>query len=310
MACLNPLTTDMNARVDFHIHTNASDGTDSPIEVVDKAVAEELLAIAITDHDTLDGIDAAEKRSADHGITVIRGIELSAEFEDQSVHILGLGVRQPDATFMETLRRIADGRTYRNPRIVRNLNQLGYELTMDDVRVFADGDIVGRVHIAQAMLQRGYVKSIEEAFSRFIARGKPAYEDRFRLSVESAAGMIRQAGGVSFLAHPGLLPSASDHAAFRRQMIKLKEMGIDGVETHYPLHDDGFFRRVETLTRELGLMESGGSDYHGSVKTNRMGIGSAGQPITTGFLLPLLIHLGIIAPNDARPRIPCDVKPQ
>ena len=303
MPCLNPLTTDMNARVDFHLHTNASDGTDSPVEVVEKAVAEGLLAIAVTDHDTLAGIVAAETCAANRDITVIQGIELSAEFEDQSVHILGLGLRQPDAGFREILQKIADGRTHRNPRIVRNLNQLGYELTMDDVRVFAEGDIVGRVHIAQAMLQRGYVKSIEEAFSRFIARGKPAYEDRFRLSVENAARMIRQAGGVSFLAHPGLLPSASEPAAFRRQIIKLKEMGIDGVETHYPLHDERFFRHVESLTRELGLLESGGSDYHGAVKVNRMGFGSADRPITAGYLLPLLIHLGVVAPDGSLSRI-------
>ncbi len=293
-------TVEPKAGVDFHIHTSASDGTDSPREVVDIAAGLGIAVIAITDHDTLDGLDAAQKQGEIAGVRVIRGIELSAEFMDQSAHILGLGIGEPDREFREILGTIIDGRENRNPRMVQQLNLLGMELTMDDVRVFAEGQVIGRVHIARAMIHRGYVADMDEAFRKYIARGKPAYIDRYRLSVEDAVAMIHRIGGIAVVAHPGLLRSGENIDEFQSQLIQLKAMGIDGVETHYPTHCEAFFQNASRIALDMKLLESGGSDYHGSFKFNRIGYGAQNRPILAEYLSPLPNRLGFpVAPNPA-----------
>ncbi|MBN1880136.1 PHP domain-containing protein [bacterium] len=293
---MNKLTDKIHL-VDLHVHTSASDGTYTPAEVITEASRSGLMIIAITDHDTLAGLDDAEIQGHQLGIRVIRGIELSAEYKNQSVHMLGLGLAKPDTSFAETLQLIHHGRLQRNPRIVRNLNQLGYDITMDDVRSFADGDIIGRIHIAQAMMHRGYVDNIDEAFHRFIGRGKPAYEERFRLSVEDAVEMIHRIEGLAIVAHPGLLSGGDDLPTLRHRVSEFRDMGIDGVETHYPTHDEYYFTKIVQVTREFDLLESGGSDYHGLVKSNQLGFGSGNHPITTDYLHPLLERLGIDRQN-------------
>jgi 3',5'-nucleoside bisphosphate phosphatase len=281
--------------MDLHIHTTFSDGSETPETIVDMAADSGLTLIAITDHDTIGGLERAERQAVNRGIRLLRGIEISADYADLSVHILGLGIKNTNDSFIAILRKITDGRASRNPRIVQKLNELGLALSMEEIRDIAAGDIISRPHIAEAMVRNGYVTTIDEAFSAFLNRGQPAYQDRYRPSVSEATAMIRSTGGVSILAHPGLLRFSSTPGLLEFHLRHLQSSGIEGVETHYPSHSLFVKRRLSDIAQKLNLLESGGSDFHGQFKSNRLGLGTADQPITGDFLEPLLERLGLPA---------------
>ncbi|HPQ40512.1 MAG TPA: hypothetical protein PLV45_09080, partial [bacterium] len=190
-------------------------------------------------------------------------------------------------------RKIRDGRDNRNPRILRKLGQLGYPLADADVRQCAGGEILGRLHIAQAMVNRGYVRTVDQAFRHFLVRGGRAYVERFRPDAAEAIAAIRRIGGVPVLAHPGLLPFDKDLLRLESWITQLQSLGMEGIESHYYGHSDEMFRFLTGVAERHGLLVSGGSDYHGGHKPNQLGRGCCGRRITRDFSGPMLERLGI-----------------
>ncbi|MCD4653977.1 PHP domain-containing protein [bacterium] len=280
-----------DAGVDLHLHTSASDGSNSPEEVVNLAADNNVSIIAITDHDTMVAVPRAIAQGKQRGLSVIPGIEISASYNSESVHILGLGIKKVNNGFRETLKKIHDGRLTRNPRIVQNLNIAGMDLTLKDVQDCAGGDIIGRPHIAQAMLNKGYVETTDQAFKQYLIRGAKAYVERYRPDVLKATTLIREAGGIPVLAHPGLM-KYENFSVLKNHIQSLKKLGIEALETHYPCHSPTVFSILSQFAREFDLLETGGSDFHGIHKPNRIGLGCDFEKIPFSFARPFLERLG------------------
>lgn len=243
-------------RVDLHIHTTASDGLFSPSEVVRLAVERGIAAIAITDHDTLAGIAEAQVAAIGTGLEVVPGVELSSEGEWGDFHILGLYVDPKSGSLQERLKELQAGRAARARRMLERLAALGVPLEWEQVVALAGDAAIGRLHIARALVQRGYVADISEAFQRYIGWGGPAYVPRVQISPAEAIRLIRSAGGVAVLAHPAV----SGAVAYIPMLVSL---GLQGVEAYYPEHSPEDVRTLLELARHYRLLVTGGSDFHG-----------------------------------------------
>jgi len=272
---------DCNAHqtVDLHIHSTASDGTWSPVQILEQAEQAGLGAIAITDHDTLEGARRAQHRS--ERIPFLAGIEISAAYPaympgNGSLHILGYGIRVDDATLNQNLAQLQASRRDRNPQIIKQLNRIGIGVTMADARAASGNDQIGRPHIARALVNGGWVNSIDEAFDRYLATGKTAYVDKARISTVDTISMIRAAGGVAVMAHPCLL-TVSQGPAFESALKRLVDNGIEGLEVFYPRHDASYIAYCRSLARKWQLLMTGGSDFHGSI-TPHIQIGDGDTP--------------------------------
>lgn len=254
-------------RIDLHTHTAVSDGTDTPTELVDKATAAGLDVLGLTDHDTFDGLDEAYAAAARAGIEVLGGMEFSTEKDGASVHLLGYGCDPTDADLLAELVRVREGRSDRMPTMVARLTALGMPLTLDDVLRHAGGTSLGRPHLADAMVEKGYVAHRDEAFRVWLYDGGPAYVDRYSTNLPRAIALVRAAGGVAVLAHPWgrgrradlpeeyLAELASDH-------------GLEGVEVDHPDHDEPTRAELRAVASRLGLLITGSSDHHGLGKRN------------------------------------------
>ncbi len=266
------------ARIDLHIHSTASDGTLSPSEILVLAQNLNLKAIAITDHDTIDGSKEAIALGIPPSVQFLTGIEISASPHpsfpcSDSFHILGYSIRLDDPVLNKTLDVLQQSRKNRNPKIIKRLNSLGIDLTLKEVIDEAGECQLGRPHIAQLMLKKGYVKSIIEAFNKYLARGKPAYVDKYRIDCERAIGIILGAGGIPVLAHPFLLKLKND-ALLEDLILSLKEMGLMGIEVYYSEHSADQTATYADIANRHGLLMTGGSDFHGSIKPEiKMGYG-------------------------------------
>lgn len=250
--------------IDLHAHTTSSDGSLSPAELVDLAHQTGLAAVAVTDHDNIDGLASAVARGREIGLEVVAGVEISAEFSPGSMHMLGYFVEPDKGELGPRLKRLQEARANRNPRIAEKLTQLGYPLTMAEVEAVAGSKQVGRPNFAQVMVEKGYVKNTQEAFDRFLAKGGAAYEDKFRFSPAESIAMIGSAGGLAVLAHPFSLKL--DEPALAELIASLAAMGLSGVEAFYPEHDEDQTRLYQRLARAHGLAVTGGSDFHGASK--------------------------------------------
>ncbi len=248
--------------VDLHMHSTASDGSLSPTAVVEAARVAGLVAIALTDHDTVAGVGDARRAGAAAGIEVVPGVELSAHDGKQEVHMLGLHLGHVEA-LAGPLTEFRNGRTTRAERMVERLRSLGATVTMDDVLREASGGAVGRPHVARALVARGFVSTLPEAFERYLAAGRPAYIGKDRLSIPDAIRMVHDAGGLAVLAHPGQHGTREALEAFRKA-------GGDGVEVRHPGHTAADIARIERLAGEIGLVPSGGSDWHGLTSGDRV----------------------------------------
>jgi predicted metal-dependent phosphoesterase TrpH len=242
-------------RVDLHLHTTASDGQLTPTELVQLARQQGLNVIAITDHDTTNGIEEAQQ-AAQGSPVVIPGIELSAEDDGRDVHTLGYFLNINNEAFQQQLARFRDDRLHRGQRIVEKLAQLQMPVDWQKVLAFADGGAVGRPHIARAMVEAGYVATVREAFDRYLYNGGPAYVARRRLSPEEAIELIHSAGGVAVLAHPGLV---TDYEAIVERLVPA---GLDGVEVVHPDNPEAVQSRLRELAQQYRLIITGGSDFH------------------------------------------------
>jgi predicted metal-dependent phosphoesterase TrpH len=251
--------------VDLHTHSNASDGSLPPREVVRLAKARGLTALALTDHDTIAGLAEAVAAGAELGLEVIPGVEISARHPRGSMHILGYFLDWHSPLLAQRLAVLQQARADRNPQIIAKLNALGIPLTLAQVEAVSGGGQVGRPHIARALWEAGYVASIQEAFDIYLGNDGKAYVSKFRFRPAEAIAMIREAGGVAVLAHPFTLHPA-DPEELRSVLEELAGLGLAGVECYYPEHTPEQEALYLTLARELNLAVSGGSDFHGDNK--------------------------------------------
>jgi predicted metal-dependent phosphoesterase TrpH len=251
--------------VDLHTHSAASDGSYAPGEVVRLAREGGLAAIALTDHDTVDGLPEAVAAGAAYGVEVIPGVEISARFPGGSMHILGLFVDYANGRLDERLAVLKQARLDRNPQIIAKLNALGIPITMAQVEAISGGGQVGRPHIARALLEAGYVRDLQEAFDKFLGWHRAAYVSKFRFPQEEAIQMIREAQGIPVLAHPFTLGLGSAFA-LKNLLLELKDLGMAGIEVYYSEHTREQEALYLKLARELDLLVTGGSDYHGANK--------------------------------------------
>lgn len=260
--------------VDLHVHTSCSDGTLTPSAVVDLALAKGLRAVAITDHDTIDGNAEAEAAGRRRGVEVLAGVELSTQWQGITFHLLGYGVRGDTARVRDAFAFLEECRRQRNPRMVERMQALGVPITMEEVAAEAAGSVVGRPHFARVLLRKRVVATFQEAFDRFLGRGAAAYVDKTRLEPAEAFRVIRDAGGVGVLAHPGLIEREfpGQLGALVDQLVPL---GLAGLEAHYSGHSAEQTAAYLELARRLGLLVTGGSDFHqpGDASVPQLGSG-------------------------------------
>lgn len=253
----------MHQRIDLHTHSTASDGSLSPAELMREAKKAGLAAIALTDHDTFEGLPEARAEAESLGIELVPGCELSLEYAGLPTHLLALFVDERPGAVTSELARVREARTNRNAQMLEKLATVGVHLRPEDVSGRAKG-VVGRPHMAQAMVAAGIVKTFEEAFGRFLGRDGLAYVPKVKLTPPEAIRAIHADGGLAVLAHPYLLTQQA--RPLQAMLTELAGMGLDGVEVYYTEHSDKYTALVSALAAELGLLESGGSDFHGSVK--------------------------------------------
>jgi predicted metal-dependent phosphoesterase TrpH len=242
--------------IDLHVHSTASDGELAPEEVVARAVAGGVVAMALTDHDTLAGVPAAIAAGGRAGVRVVSGCEFSVAAPWGEMHVLGYFLPPGSRALEEFLVRCRTDRERRGRAMVELLRRLGLDVTDDDVLAEAEGGAVGRPHVARALLRRGYVTSISEAFDRYLGRGRPAFVDKTLPTFSEVAALVHHVGGVVSAAH------LKDRGT-RSVLVRLKAEGLDAVETRHPSHDPDTRARLTDLALSLGLLRSGGSDWHG-----------------------------------------------
>ena len=251
-----PAAPGVSARhIDLHLHSTASDGTNAPEVVVLAARDAGLQALALTDHDTVEGIAAASEAAQRLGVELVPGVELSAYEASDEIHVLGLHLAMLDQ-MRESLAVFRHARRERAEGIVKKLNALGVRITFDDVMAVARDAAIGRPHIARAMVENGWAMDLRDAFDRYLGAGRPAYLDKRRITIPEAIELIHRCGGIAVLAHPG---QDSTHERLER----LAAMGLDGVETIHPSLSGEDRMRLLSLTKHLNLVPSGGSDSHG-----------------------------------------------
>ena len=272
---------------DLHMHSTASDGTDAPGDLPKLAKKAGLKAIALTDHDTTAGLAEFMAAAKKARLKAVPGIELSADpailhAEPDKIprlgtlHVLGYFINPEAPHLAEIEARLREARAQRNPEMVKRLQELGMNIDYEEVIEAAGGGpsggggIVGRPHIGQVMMRKGYVKSIHEAFTRYIGQGGEAYVRKDRLSAEEAINAIHEAGGLAVLAHPTQL-GIDSAAQLEHAVATLKNLGIDGIETRHSDHEPRDTERFMKLAEKLNLLTTGGSDYHGSRKTVELG---------------------------------------
>jgi len=264
--------------IDLHTHSTASDGKLSPAELMRHALAVGIEVIALTDHDTLSGLEEASGEAARMGVELIPGVEISAENKPGTLHMLGYYVDPSDAELVETLSWLRGGRDDRNHIILAKLAELGCPLEWDEVAALAGGESMGRPHIATAMLNRGYVSSFNDAFDRYLGKGAAAYTDRDKMTPEIAIAGIRSAGGLPVLAHPQTLSLSDDELS--DLLGRLASVGLAGVEVYYYSHSEEETALYSSLARKYGLIVTGGSDFHGpGMIETRLGVGRGNMKI-------------------------------
>jgi 3',5'-nucleoside bisphosphate phosphatase len=251
--------------IDLHTHSNASDGTMPPGDLVRLAKERGLKALALTDHDTIDGLPEAVAAGQEYGVEVIPGVEISARYPGGTMHILGYFLDYEDARFARRLAVLKQARKDRNPQIIAKLNALGISLTMAQVERLSGRGQMGRPHIARALVEAGYVRSLQEAFDLYLGNDGKAYVEKFRFPPDEAIEMIREARGVPVLSHPFTL-GLNSQASLKALLEELAGLGLGGLEVFYPEHGPRQEALYLSLARELGLLVTGGSDFHGDNK--------------------------------------------
>jgi len=250
----------------------------SPGQILDQALDSKLEAIAITDHDTISGSKEAMSIGPPPEVKFLTGVEISANPPPSfpcsgSFHILGYAIDLENPTLNRMLEELQQARKNRNPRILQTLKELGMPISMEEVQAQVGNGQMGRPHIARVMVDKRYVQSINEAFDRYLGKGKPAYVDKYRMESDQAIELIRNAGGIPVLAHPGLIEPTTD-LPFDHLIKTLTSIGLKGIEVYYPEHTPEAVKGYRILAEQFGLLITGGTDFHGALKPDlKMGVG-------------------------------------
>lgn len=258
--------TPISSRVDLHCHTTASDGGLSPTELVARAASLGIEVLAITDHDTTQGLAEAYEAALRHQITLVPGVEISTICGREEIHLLGFFVDPENPELQSLLSRTRDARKERAFRMLERLSNLGLPLEWQRVLELSGGGSIGRPHVAATMLEAGYVRSFDEAFTLWIGRGCPAYVERYKLTPEEAIELVRQSGGVAVLAHPYIYDRNQELKKgldLKHWLPRLREAGLCGIEAYYANYPRRTSRKLLNLAIRHGLLVTGGSDFHG-----------------------------------------------
>lgn len=261
----------MKTYIDLHIHSTASDGTFSPTEIVNKALKlaekDSPVVIALTDHDTVAGIDEFQKAAAKHKdrLTAISGLEISTDYHGVEIHVLGYNIDIDNKELLDRLAVCRESRDGRNEKIIQKLQEQGFKISMDEIKPDKPGETIARPHIAKLLMKKKYVSSVQEAFDKYLAEGRCCYVERIMPTPEEAIHLIKNSGGIPVLAHLMLykkLDSSQKEALVR----ELKEAGLIGIETYYNTYTPVEQEYVAGLAKQWGLIETGGTDFHGQNK--------------------------------------------
>ncbi len=250
--------------IDLHVHSSESDGTFTPEELIDSAIYNNVDTIALCDHDTISGVETFLDYAQGKKVRAIAGVELSAFSDGGECHILGINIPLKDEELNDALEKYRDSRIIRNDGIIRKLNELGIPISGDDVSAHSKGEIAGRMHIARVLIDKGTVGSIDDAFSKFLVKGAPAFVDRLKMDPFEMVALLKRTGARVVLAHPGLL-RMDEHTLFSF-VQKLAEYGLDALEVYTPHNTDTQIEMLSKMADSLKLMKSGGSDFHGENK--------------------------------------------
>lgn len=275
--------------IDLHIHTTFSDGTYSPTDIIKNAFAKNLKTVAITDHDTIDGLEEGRKEAKKFNLNFINGIELSTDLNGREVHILGYFINDKDEVFKRRLKHLKDERINRTKMVLDKLNSLGIEISLEDVMAEVTSNLVSRTHIATALLKKGYVKDRNEAFDKYIGAKGAAYIPKKVLTPFKAIEILKENGAITCLAHPKLMKLNDDK--FYNLLDKLIEVGLDGIETYYPGLNFQETKFYKNIAKKRGLILTGGSDFHG---LNKDGINLGEVSISNDVYKEMLIRRGDI----------------
>lgn len=248
---------------DFHTHSTASDGLLSPKELVRLASKEGVSALALTDHDTLSGIEEGIEEAAKCGITLIPGIELDIVWQPGEFHLLGLGLKSASPSMKDIIASSRRSREERNKKIENAMQKAGINISLESLAMLYPGRPIGRPHFADYLVSMGIVKERQEAFDKYLGKGKPWYAERTGADMEKAVQAIKECGGVSVIAHPMSLHISWGHLA--KVFSDIKECGVAGAEAWHPAAREADCRRIERMAHEAGLLVSAGSDYHGEL---------------------------------------------
>lgn len=262
----------MISKIDLHTHSVCSDGTFTPTELAREAKRAGLCAIALTDHDTTEGIPEFSAECARLGIEAVPGIEIGTRYK-RELHIVGLYARGSE--FDEVVSQLKNGRGERNKRMIKMLRDAGFDITEADITADNDIESAGRVHIANALLKKGYVSTRDEAFDKYIAKGRPYYAERFSMTPEESVRFIKRCGGAAIWAHPA--QAADNEAEMTEIALRLKTAGLDAMECLYSRYTDAETQMCRRAAKNAGLLMSGGSDFHGANKPDvRLGVVNGG----------------------------------
>jgi predicted metal-dependent phosphoesterase TrpH len=271
----------MNSPVDLHIHTVYSDGLLTPGEVIALAESLRLAAVAVTDHDTVEGIEGALQAALQHAVEVVPGVELSAEYDNREVHILGYWIDHRHAGLNSLLKDLRQSRYERAGKTIDRLCAIGFPLDFQELLKIAGDAAPGRLHVARAMVARGYADSVRAAFEKWLGSGRPAYVERFKLSPREAIAAVNSAGGLAVFAHPGLTGNI-------KLLDSLVQWGVKGLEVYHPEHSLAQTLRFRHLALKRGLCITGGSDFHGAETGRTQGLGFCGVTVSELNLLKAL----------------------
>lgn len=251
--------------IDLHLHSHYSDGTLSPARLVEMASSSALSCIALTDHDTVEGINEFLEEAQKLNIKALSGLEISSKHRNHSIHILGYGLDHKNSELEKWLMPLQEDRNSRNKKIITKLQGLGLDIQTEDLKTISNCGQTGRPHIARLLLQKGIVASTGDAFIHYLRKGAPAWVHRFTYSASQSIAMIHKAGGLAILAHPGqITPSPDSLPLFIGELV---ELGLDGIEIYYPGYSSKVRKKLRKVAARHNLVITGGSDYHGDNKS-------------------------------------------
>ncbi len=278
--------------IDLHTHSNFSDGTMTPTELVALARHKKISALALTDHDTMAGTAEALLAGAEMGVEIIPGIEISVLYNQIEYHVLGYWADPGNSPLAAALSRLQGARAERNAKILEKLKALGIPVTDEELQLVSEQGQTGRPHIARILMQRGVVGTMSQAFDQFLKKGEAAYVSRFAYGAAEAVALIRQAGGLAVLAHP----AQNDPELIRLPAVlaDLVPAGLEGVELYYPTHSHKVKKRMRALAAEHDLLLTGGSDYHGEVRPNTTLAGGGNIHVPPELLEKMKERLGAV----------------